>query len=503
VGIRVASKLVGLVLAGGFFVSPVVWADDAGQGSCGTSVTAEILGILRDAGNIDQSRYEALCAKARSDDEAPPVSAAPAVSAPAVTAPAVSAPADEGKPTWSFKWSNGFKLSRSDGAYKLKFGGRAMLDSAYIWASDDLKSTLAPEGSGVEFRRARIFFSGTVYDRVFFKMQYEFAKDDDPNDPSFKDVYMGLKKLGPIRSIQVGHFKEPFMLQEWTSSKNMTFMERGLNNAFYPGRNVGIMGMGNGFDKKLFWQLGLFREADDQGFAFEDWGDAAYDLAARVVAAPVYADDGARVLHLGVDYIHRFNQDGRGRIRLRQRPETHFSDRLVDTDASSTDSFFALDASSSDILNLEAAVVYGPFSAQTEWTFDWVEGAGAQQNVAFWGGYVFVSYFLTGEHRNYDKGHGRFGRVRPKRNFDPFNGDWGAWEVAARYSILDLSDRNVRGGVLWDVTAGINWYLFPNLRWMLNYVHGDVRDRTQWLAAGPRSIRGSEDILETRFQVDF
>jgi phosphate-selective porin OprO/OprP len=138
-----------------------------------------------------------------------------------------------------------------------------------------------------------------------------------------------------------------------------------------------------------------------------------------------------------------------------------------------------------------------------------VQGDHGQGDVDFWGVYVEASWFLTGEHKNYELGKGRFGRVKPKANFDPADGGWGAWEIAARYSYLDLDDRNIEGGVLWDVTAGLNWYLYPNFRWMLNYVHGDVRQRGVYVfddddvLLGRVGISGGADIIQTRFQVDF
>ncbi|MGI9592632.1 MAG: porin [Myxococcota bacterium] len=140
-----------------------------------------------------------------------------------------------------------------------------------------------------------------------------------------------------------------------------------------------------------------------------------------------------------------------------------------------------------------------PSRFQTEYTNSWVQGARGQRDLHFWGLYAYASYFLTGEHRPYELGKGRFGRLKPKKNFNPFKGGWGAWEIAARYSYLDLDDRNIRGGTLWDVTAALNWYLYPNFRWMLNYVHGDVRRR---ITRG-QSIRGAADIVQTRFAMDF
>jgi len=84
---------------------------------------------------------------------------------------------------------------------------------------------------------------------------------------------------------------------------------------------------------------------------------------------------------------------------------------------------------------------------------------------------------------------------------NPFKGTWGAWELATRFSYLDLTDAGIRGGEMWDVTAGINWYAAPNVRVMLNYVHSHVKNRQ--LVAGGSDISGSGDILQSRFQLDF
>jgi phosphate-selective porin OprO/OprP len=476
-------------------------ADDVGGGAVGVDggkpVVEKLLDIMLGSGQIDRGQYDALLDQARQEQQEAAAAVARASESPETP------PVSLGAKDWSFKWSNGFKLEREDGAFKLKFGGRIMTDFAFMWPGRQLADSLLAagidpkDGSGVEFRRARLFFEGTVYERVFFKAQYDFAGSDDSDGTKFKDVYVGLKKLGPVGAVRVGHFKEPFLLQETTSSKYITFMERGLNSVFFPGRNVGIMAENSHLSKKLTWQLGFFRnnndsDGDDKGFDFDDWSEASYDLSARLVGAPLYSEDGAKVVHLGGGYIHQFRFDQQGALlRYRQRPETHLAQRWVDTTR--------FNANDSDVVNLELAGVWGPFSAQAEFTNSWVTGGPGQRNSQFWGTYAFVSWFITGEHRNYDLGKGRFGRVKPKANFNPAKGDWGAWEVAARYSYLDLNDQDIRGGTLWDVTAGVNWYLYPNLRLMWNYVHGDVRDRID----DGDPIDGAGDIFQMRVQLDF
>lgn len=258
------------------------------------------------------------------------------------------------------------------------------------------------------------------------------------------------------------------------------------------------MAMGNAVDDRLHWQGGIFRNTNDQGFGFDEWQNTEWDIAARLNGTPLYTDDGAKMVHVGGSYLHRFlDSDSEGNLRYRQRPEVHLAQRFVNTRNSSL--LEDIPASDTDILNIEAAGVFGPFSVQTEYTNSWVQGARGQRDLHFWGLYAYASWFLTGEHRPYDLGNGRFKRLKPKENFNPAKGGWGAWEIAARYSYLDLSNKNIRGGELWDVTAAINWYLYPNFRWMLNYVHGDVRNRV----ASDQIVRGGADIFQTRFAFDF
>ena len=68
----------------------------------------------------------------------------------------------------------------------------------------------------------------------------------------------------------------------------------------------------------------------------------------------------------------------------------------------------------------------------------------------------------------------------------------GALELAARYSSMDLSEAN--GGILNDITLGLNWYLNPSTRIMFNYVMG---------VADVNSEDINENTLQMRMQIDF
>ncbi len=453
--------------------------------SAGGTVVERLLDILLQQKTISSSQYDDLLDQARREEAAAAARLADAAKTPE-TAPVSTAP-----PEWKFGWSNGFKLERTDGTASLKFGGRIQADGAVIAESNGLSNDLRAlggegQGNGVEFRRARLYFEGTLYERLFFKAQYDFAG----GDPAFKDVYVGLNGLGPVGKLQVGQFKEPFFLDEMISDDYITFMERPLPNVFAPDRNVGVMAMNTAAEDRMLWQLGVFRDTNAVGDAFSSFTRSDWDLAARVTGLPIWADEGRQLLHLGLGYVHRFRGQN---TAFSQTPEAHLADSFVNTGT--------IPASDTDVFDIELAYVQGPFALQSEYTNSLVNGDQGQDNLDFWGAYAQVSYFLTGEHKVYEQDNGRFGRIKPKANFDPAKGGWGAWEIAARYSYLDLNDSNIRGGRLSDVSAGINWYLYPNARIMLNYIHAELSGRET--PAPTFNIGGTGDIVQTRFQVDF
>ena len=80
------------------------------------------------------------------------------------------------------------------------------------------------------------------------------------------------------------------------------------------------------------------------------------------------------------------------------------------------------------------------------------------------------------------------------------DGGPGAWELALRWSWLDLNDEDVRGGEETNYTLGVNWYLNPNYRLMFNYIYTDVEDRG---GVEDGFQDGSANIFAMRFQVDF
>jgi phosphate-selective porin OprO/OprP len=342
------------------------------------------------------------------------------------------------------------EIRSRDGNFVWKLGGRVQVDAAF-YDNDDGTDL----DSGSEFRRARLEMGGTVWRVWDFMLQYDFT---DTGEEGIRDAFIRYTGFKPyLTGITVGQFKEPFSLEELTSSKYISFMERALPNVFSPARNRGI-GVNTQFADMFTAAAGFFGEGVDSdetdGDTSEGWAGTG-----RLTFAPIHTAD--RVVHLGAAGSWR-TPDEADMIRFRQRPESHVTDiRLVNTGFIDADDFTRAGA--------EAAVVFGPLSVQGEYIGSHVnrqtEGA---PDLWFDGWYVFGSWFLTGESRPYEFDKGAFGNLKPKRVVG--QGGIGAWELLARYSNLDLLDGEIEGGEQDDVTVGLNWYPTSNLRLLLNYV---------------------------------
>jgi len=373
-------------------------------------------------------------------------------------------------------WKNGLRFDSNDRLFRYRLGGRLQNDWALFDAGEDIKSTFGDAPGGVEFRRAELFISGLLYNRVQFKAQYDFAG----GETRMKDVFIGVLGLPVVGNILVGHFIEPILLETHTSNKFLTFLERSLlYETFAPDRNMGVAIYDQALGDRLFWSLGWFKETSANPPVAVAEGNNAVSL--RLAGLPWHERGGRRLLHLGASYSYRDPPDDT--VRFRTRPEAHLVDaRFVDTGP--------LAAESVQLLGLEAASVLGPFSLQAEQMTAWVDG-GPGGAARFDGYYVQAGWFLTGEHRPYLAG--AFSRVVPRRNFLE-RGGVGAWQVALRYSQVDLDDPDagILGGSEENYSVALNAYLNPQTRVMFNYVR-----------ANPSTANDDLNVWQVRVQVEF
>ena len=117
-----------------------------------------------------------------------------------------------------------------------------------------------------------------------------------------------------------------------------------------------------------------------------------------------------------------------------------------------------------------------------------------------------AAWSLTGETHGYAPGSGAYGGIVPTNPWTWATGGWGAWEIAGRFSTIDLNDQlaqanGVAGGRQTIYTLALNWYVNRNVRFMFDYLHGTVGKQISPTNFGDAGARF--DALAMRTQVAF
>ena len=357
-----------------------------------------------------------------------------------------------------------------------KIGGRIYFDTAMFSQNDQSLAQGITARNGTEIRRAWLSISGEASQMLDYCLQLEFAGSKTISgtrfqSTCFKDAYLGFRDLPYVGNLRIGHIREPLSLEQMTSNRYITFMERSMNDygTFVPSRNLGVKAFHHTKNERSTWAIGAFVAEQTPEPLFHQVNHSGAAVTGRWSYLPWFdeAAEGRRLIHVGLGGSYR--SIGDQTVRFRARPEAHLGPYVVDTGV--------LHVPDYQLLNTELAFVYGPFSLQSEY-FHAVMNESTGNNLDFNGCYFMASYFLTGEHRPYSRKTGGFARVKPRENFfrvrdstDCIRMGKGAWQLAYRYSYIDLDDGTIAGGRAGNHTFGVNWYLSPHARLMVNCLH--------------------------------
>ena len=406
---------------------------------------------------------------------------------------AAHAPGDTGRVPLQASWDSGLRLESEDNRFSIHVGGLGMIDSVWLIGPQSLFAAPGGGTSGVGnaaatlLRRAILQADGKIFDQFDYMIQFDFANASNENDglqaasfanlttsPAPLNVWMQIHDVPFFGIIRAGNQTKPIGMTNNTSAAFLPFMERPDNNdAFYGpfdnGFAMGIAAQNWTESERLTWRYGIFRPAT------QSFGITLNKLAygARVTGLPWYEDEGKRLIHVGLGFWGgELVQDElrvRARPLLRNAPGFDVA-TLVDTSE--------VPGSRQYTIGPEFALVLGPLTVQAEWAGQWLTDAdpnGVPMGTVFYhGGYIEALYFLTGEHSDYDRHEGVFGRVIPNHDLHWKKGDCyracGAWQIGVRLSYLDLNDKGIQGGSIYDWTIGLNWYWNPNMKVQLNYI---------------------------------
>ena len=368
---------------------------------------------------------------------------------------------------------------------------------------------------------------GTLYKDYDFKFEYDFVRGSGTNAAGITDAWVEYTGLKPI-TFTVGQFKEPFSLESVTSNRFLTFIERSApSNAFVEFANPYLMGISAQIFGDRYTVRGALQSEpigngnysnntslNGNGNANRNGqsGNPSYGVTGRATFLPIY-NSKTELLHVGAAGSYRkVNNTSNGVAAM------SFASQVSNVDRSNwantgglTDPITVLTnrrvLESFSRVGAEMAGVYGPASFQGEYIRTQLSGQNYNSNDHLDGYYVYASYFLTGESRNYDTKKGAFGRQKLNRNFDLKNGGSGAWELATRFDSLDMNTEHVSGGHLQSGTVALNWYINPHVRFMTDYAHVFTNKTidTGFTKVKPASATSGQnpDIFMVRAQIDW
>lgn len=364
----------------------------------------------------------------------------------------------------------------------VQVGGVFQVDSVFYDQTTANRHSVGDEYDGTGFKRARLTAFGSVSENVDYRFQFDLG---GPGRPTVTDMYIDVKGVPLLGKFRVGQWKQPFSLEEVTSFRFNPFMERSSLFIFSPFRRTGVGFYDWSENEKWTWMVSAFRGFND--FYGDDLTNVnGYGTAARLTHCFFYENEGAEVLHFGGTYSliapsggtpFFFGKFGGNAPELGLfqgqfgTPGFRQNQSMVQTPVLNADPMYY------QIFHLETAWVHGPLSIQAEGDIvpvanngNLVHGSTITGTPTFSGGYVFLTYFLTGEHRNYDRNLAAFDRITPKKNSTQGNFLGGAWELAVRFNYINLNSNGINGGRLMDPTFGINWYLNAYTKFTFNYI---------------------------------
>jgi phosphate-selective porin OprO/OprP len=389
---------------------------------------------------------------------------------------------------------DGFSIKSADNAFVLKLRGYVQLDGRFF--SDDRQK---PGIDTFTLRRVRPIFEGTVYKIFDFRLMPDFGQ----GTTTLYDAYLEAR-FSPYFKVRAGKFKPPVGLERLQSATDILFVERALPTNLVPNRDLGIQVSGDFNSGVVSYALGVFNGVVDGGNQADADNNNSKDTAGRLFFQP-FAVSGGPLKNLGLGVaastgIHEGTLTAPGLPSYKTPAQQTFFSYRSDGTAAGT----VLADGRHTRFSPQGYFYSGPFGLLAEYVQSKQEvrrGAVAGDlDHRSW--QAAASWVIAG-------GEASFRGVQPKKTFDPASHTWGAFEIAARYSKLDLDDKSFsvfanpasspRSSQAWAL--GLNWYLNKNVRVMLDY------ERTTFDGgAGSTALvtdRIPEKILFSRFQISY
>lgn len=397
------------------------------------------------------------------------------------------------KPAVVANEKDGIGLRSSDNDFSIKLHGLVQADYREIDENNGVASS-----DGWMIRKARPWIEGTLFGWIDYRLTPEFATTTSNvaganssgtpavsgrttlGTPEVIDAFFDAK-FQPWFKLRVGKFKPFVGLARLQSDVDGKFLEHSFVTAnLLPQRDVGAAAFGDLFEGKLSYALGYSNgviDGGDQSVALDNNNDK--EISARIFAQP-FKGNGGVLSGLGFGIAGTtIDQTG----ATVSGSGSTVSTQLPSYRSFSQINFFSYNSGSfadGRRTRISPQMYYykGPFGLMAEYATEdqGVSNGTHHATLTHDAWQTTFSYLITGEDASY-------GAVKPKEPFNPKGGGWGAWELVARFSAMNLDDDTFTGAATGTRFAniatsaksanawglGVNWYLNNNTRFAMDY----------------------------------
>ncbi|HKY91294.1 MAG TPA: porin [Nevskiaceae bacterium] len=368
----------------------------------------------------------------------------------------------------------------ADGENKLTLGLFMWFDNTIV-LDDEIAEPLGRDEIEGDSRTAtaRLELHGAYTEDFFYYFRVDFQDNGSGSgDASVEWAALGIQNLPIVQNLLIGQQQPIYSLDIWANyPRHRLMLEPSLVNAFYKGPLLGITAYDIDMARHFSWGLGVARDTSDEGATGLQGVSKGQDdglIHGRFSWFPRYAESGRHLLMLGISGAVIEPKDDA--IVYGIWPEVYTDDLDLYPLA------VLADVDKAYIGVLEFRFAEGPWWLQSDYFINRNErGTGGDLKFSSW--YVEGGWFITGEQSVFSP-LAISGQVAPAPRFKPRDGRYGAWELQARYSELDLTSRELAGGgppftqgaKMHSVTLGVNWYLNQHVEMGVNYVHSIRED---------------------------
>jgi len=404
--------------------------------------------------------------------------------------------------------AGGFAFSSADTNFVLKIKGLIQTDYRAFFDNN----ALLDGHNSFLLRRARPIIEGTV----FKDFDFQFVPDFGGSSVSIYDAWLNYK-YRPELQLKAGRFKGPVGLENLQADASSSFNERGFPSSLVASRNIGIQLWGDLADGVASYAAGVFNNAGDARNPNNNDFIDNKEVAGRLFFQPFKQTDISVLQGLGFGVGASFSQINGNALAL---PNTT-GGTLSGYTTSGQQQFFAYNPAAGTVvgdgahwrLAPQATYYYGPFGLLGEYTISeqGVKNGVRKADLHNTAWQVSAQWVLTGEAAT-------FASLTPAHPFDLHNGQWGAWQLVARYGQLNLdgkafpffSDPTLSAHEAAGWAVGINWWLNKNIRILTSFAHTDFSGGGTFNPAVARTLTApatvthqNEDVVFTRIQLAF